>query len=373
MVIVDKTTNQHRGFGFITLKDPNKVFDVLLTQPHIINSKQIDCKIAIPKELLNTVDSSSTSNTDTTAQDISSSCNKARQPSNAQHKKKKKKQKHSKPLSKSKDHHNTSSPMCINTQYNCKSNFTVDNKDTPLHLRKMFIGGLPTDVSIDALVNYFGKFGPIEKGIIMTDKNTGRLRGFGFIIFANKNTLHTVLTMGHYHYVCGKWIECKRAQPKDQVKHTNEFTMFANEELFVYQQQYNNQLRQSTHMDNSSVNDMEMQEHMHINEQLFETYFNKCISNPLTNNNYANHSTLLDSSDGNDISKLKLYKNAHKTQLFSEENDNLYVYPLTSALNYDVCDNSNNDIIIDLQDCFGPNKDTMSSKHSNLSETFKPY
>ena len=366
--MVDKTTNQHRGFGFITLKDPPKVLDVLTTQPHFINSKQIDCKIAIPKDLLNAVDNASTTNTDTTSQDVSSSSKSTRNTNNS-----------NKSHHKAKKHINTTDNTitCVNTQYTSKTAFTGDKQDTPLHLRKMFIGGLPTGVSIDALVDYFGKFGPIEKGIIMTDKNTGRLRGFGFIIFANQTTLNTVLNAGQYHFVCGKWIECKRAQPKDQVKHTanTELTLFSNEELFVYkhkQQQQQSMMHNDTNSSNSSSNN----DIIDMKGQSFENYFNNCILNPFGNNNYSHRSMLLDSNDGDDVSELKLYKNAHKTKLFPEEMDNAYAYPLTTTFKHDICNSNNNssdDIIIDFKDLFGPNKDTMHSKQSSVNENFKPY
>ena len=394
--MVDKTTNHHRGFGFITLKDPNKVLEVLLNQPHIINSKQIDCKYAIPKELLSAVDTTATTSPDTNAQDGSNSRSNKNSP-NDHPKKKKKKQKLTTPVSSSED--KGTPPICINTQYNSKNSITVDNKDTPLHLRKMFIGGLPTNIPIDAFVSYFCNFGPVDKGIIMTDKNTGRSRGFGFIVFANETTLNTVLNMGRYHYVCKNWIECKRALPKDQVKRANESTALASEELFVYQQQFphNNskhmqpQQQQQAQMfmeSSGNIEDKEIQEQPHNKGRLFENYFNNCILNPVTNNNYSHHTTLLD-SNGNDVSELKLYENAHKIKLFPETMDSPYTHPLTttthshdtgnsnindaSTVDFQDCFGPNYASTVDFQDCFGPNKDTMRGQQSNLNENFKPY
>ena len=52
VIIIDKNTNHPRGFGFITLKNEEKVSEVLCTQPHYICGKKVVCKIAIPKELL---------------------------------------------------------------------------------------------------------------------------------------------------------------------------------------------------------------------------------------------------------------------------------------------------------------------------------
>ena len=49
--------------------------------------------------------------------------------------------------------------------------------------RKMFVGGLPQDVSQDDLQEYFGQFGELESVQIMMDPLTGRSRGFAFLIY----------------------------------------------------------------------------------------------------------------------------------------------------------------------------------------------
>ena len=49
--------------------------------------------------------------------------------------------------------------------------------------RKMFVGGLPQDVSQDELQEYFGQFGELESVQIMMDPLSGRSRGFAFLIY----------------------------------------------------------------------------------------------------------------------------------------------------------------------------------------------
>ena len=145
------------------------VNEILKTQPHFINGKKIDCKIAIPKNKLNN-----------TNENI---INK---------KSKKEKEKKIK-----------------------NNNSNITNNQSSLYFRKLFVGGLHPSLKTEALIDYFSQFGEIEKGIIMTDKITGKSRGFGFIIFSKKETVDKIMSYSNCLFLYGKWIECKRAQPKN--------------------------------------------------------------------------------------------------------------------------------------------------------------
>jgi serine/threonine protein phosphatase PrpC len=155
-----------RGFGFITLKNKEKIYDILRTS-HFIKGKEINCKLSIPKEKL-----------------------------------------------KNKIITNRKFQNDINLTF---SSFCLANKNSsPLYLRKMFVGGLLPSFTKKDLFNYFSQFGEIEKGIIMTDKLTGKSRGFGFIIFNEKETIDKIMKKGNCHILNGKLIECKRVKPKIQ-------------------------------------------------------------------------------------------------------------------------------------------------------------
>ena len=48
---------------------------------------------------------------------------------------------------------------------------------------KLFVGGLSWDTNDEGLRAAFERFGPINDSKVITDRDTGRSRGFGFITF----------------------------------------------------------------------------------------------------------------------------------------------------------------------------------------------
>ncbi|PIE17098.1 MAG: RNA-binding protein [Proteobacteria bacterium] len=49
--------------------------------------------------------------------------------------------------------------------------------------KKLFVGGLSWDTNDASLRNAFEKFGAVTEAKVITDRETGRSRGFGFVTF----------------------------------------------------------------------------------------------------------------------------------------------------------------------------------------------
>jgi RNA recognition motif-containing protein len=49
--------------------------------------------------------------------------------------------------------------------------------------KKLFVGGLSWDTTDQSLAAAFETFGPISEAKVITDRDTGRSRGFGFVTF----------------------------------------------------------------------------------------------------------------------------------------------------------------------------------------------
>jgi RNA-binding protein Musashi len=88
--------------------------------------------------------------------------------------------------------------------------------------RKLIILGLGFRVTDEEFFEFFCKYGTVEEAKIMTDSTTGASRGFGFVTFANSDSVAKVLTD---HAIAplsikGKTIDPKRAIPKTVGPHS---------------------------------------------------------------------------------------------------------------------------------------------------------
>uniref|UniRef100_A0A0K2UA63 RRM domain-containing protein n=1 Tax=Lepeophtheirus salmonis TaxID=72036 RepID=A0A0K2UA63_LEPSM len=52
---------------------------------------------------------------------------------------------------------------------------------------KLFVGGLPYHTTDKSLREHFEVFGEIEEAVVITDRTTGKSRGYGFVIMQNKD------------------------------------------------------------------------------------------------------------------------------------------------------------------------------------------
>ncbi|XP_014253380.1 RNA-binding protein squid isoform X2 [Cimex lectularius] len=79
--------------------------------------------------------------------------------------------------------------------------------------RKLFVGGLSWETSDKELREHFSSYGTIESINVKTDPNTGRSRGFAFIVFKSADSIDKVLAAGD-HVINNKKIDPKKAKAR---------------------------------------------------------------------------------------------------------------------------------------------------------------
>jgi len=57
----------------------------------------------------------------------------------------------------------------------------------------LYIKNIPTDITLEALMSLFGKFGEITSATIMPDEKTGKSRGFAFVCFVDQQAAHNAI------------------------------------------------------------------------------------------------------------------------------------------------------------------------------------
>jgi RNA recognition motif-containing protein len=61
---------------------------------------------------------------------------------------------------------------------------TVQQKDTTW--TKLFVGGLPYHTTDKSLREHFSVYGDIEEAVVITDRQTNKSRGYGFVIMGDR-------------------------------------------------------------------------------------------------------------------------------------------------------------------------------------------
>ncbi|MEI6532687.1 MAG: RNA-binding protein [Candidatus Roizmanbacteria bacterium] len=79
---------------------------------------------------------------------------------------------------------------------------------------KLFVGSLPWAVNSDSLREIFAQYGEIVEATVITDRMTGRSKGFGFVTFANPDDAQKALEMDGRE-VEGRKIVVNIAKPKE--------------------------------------------------------------------------------------------------------------------------------------------------------------
>src|SRR5437764_926901 len=80
---------------------------------------------------------------------------------------------------------------------------------------KLFVGGLSFSTSSDRLREVFAAHGSVESARVVTDRDTGRSRGFGFVEMASEQDAQQAVSRLNGQDVDGRQIKVEVAKPSE--------------------------------------------------------------------------------------------------------------------------------------------------------------
>jgi len=80
--------------------------------------------------------------------------------------------------------------------------------------KKLFVGGLSWDTADDGLRQAFEQFGEIVEAKVITDRESGRSRGFGFVTFTTDESAASAISAMNGAQLDGRAIKVNEAEDK---------------------------------------------------------------------------------------------------------------------------------------------------------------
>lgn len=81
---------------------------------------------------------------------------------------------------------------------------------------RLFVGNLPWSIDDEGLKNLFEGQGEVVSANVITDRDTGRSRGFGFVEFADEATASAAADALNGSEVDGREITVSIARPREE-------------------------------------------------------------------------------------------------------------------------------------------------------------
>ncbi len=105
---------------------------------------------------------------------------------------------------------------CESRKDSCLSTgaFAPVRKDKKGHLKNIFVGNLSFNTSEDELRQLFETYGQVDRVSILTDRDTGRSRGFGFVEMVNAEEGEKAIAGLNGSQFGGRTINVNEARPK---------------------------------------------------------------------------------------------------------------------------------------------------------------
>ncbi|MBI3627167.1 MAG: RNA-binding protein [Candidatus Sungbacteria bacterium] len=81
--------------------------------------------------------------------------------------------------------------------------------------KKLFVGGLSYDTTDSSLREAFSKAGTVESAAVITDKMSGRSKGFGFVEMSSEDEAANAISTLNGKNLDGRAITVNEARPQE--------------------------------------------------------------------------------------------------------------------------------------------------------------
>lgn len=82
--------------------------------------------------------------------------------------------------------------------------------------KKLYIGSLSYDTTEDSLKKFFSQVGTVEEAVVITDKMSGRSKGFGFVTMSKEKEAEEAIKKLDGQELDGRTIKVDEARPMKQ-------------------------------------------------------------------------------------------------------------------------------------------------------------
>src|SRR5437016_12473038 len=83
-------------------------------------------------------------------------------------------------------------------------------------MKNIFVGNLPFSVTEESVRGLFERYGQVNSARIMTDRETGRSRGFAFVEMENEGEADQAITALNGYTLDGRALNVNEARPKPE-------------------------------------------------------------------------------------------------------------------------------------------------------------
>ena len=80
---------------------------------------------------------------------------------------------------------------------------------------KIYVGNLPFSFNSDKLKEVFSEFGNIDEATVITDRFSGRSKGFGFVTFSNSEEAKSAIEAMNDKEIEGRKLKVNEARARE--------------------------------------------------------------------------------------------------------------------------------------------------------------